>query len=62
MNLGGLFIREGGLFMDPANQGRFYHDGRFKTLMDVVNHYDKLLNLNLTDQEKSDLVEYLKSL
>jgi len=39
----------------------FYHDGRFKTLLDVVNHYDSCFNLNLTAQQKSDLVQYLKS-
>lgn len=62
MNLAGVFVRERGLFMDPANKGRFYHDGRFVTLLDVVNHYNDVLNLGLTDQEKTDLVEYLKSL
>ena len=40
----------------------FYHDGRFPTLLDVVNHYDGFKKLRLTEQEKSDLVEYLKSL
>jgi hypothetical protein len=30
--------------------------------MDVVNHYNTLLNLGLTNQQKSDIVEYLKSL
>ncbi|HKY45859.1 MAG TPA: hypothetical protein VJM50_22400 [Pyrinomonadaceae bacterium] len=40
----------------------FYHDGRFPTLLDVVNHYNGFKNLNLTEQEKKDLVEYLKSL
>jgi cytochrome c5 len=39
----------------------FYHDGRFKTLLDVVNHYDSCFDLRLTTQQKSDLVEYLKS-
>jgi hypothetical protein len=39
----------------------FYHDGRFKTLMDVVNHYVSCLKLSLSTQQKSDLVEYLKS-
>jgi mono/diheme cytochrome c family protein len=39
----------------------FYHDGRFATLMDVVNHYDSCFGLGLTAQEKSDLVQYLKS-
>ena len=43
-------------------KGGFYHDGRFATLLDVVNHYDNLKSLHLSDQEKSDLVEYLKSL
>jgi len=43
-------------------KGGFYHDGRFATLMDVVNHYNSCKNLNLTEGEKRDLVEYLKSL
>ncbi len=42
--------------------GGFYHDGRFATLSDVVNHYDAHFGLGLTDQEKDDLTEYLKSL
>lgn len=62
MNLSGLFVRERGLFMFPQNKGRFYHDGRFQTLMDVVNSYDARFSLGLTEQEKHDLVEYLKSL
>jgi hypothetical protein len=40
----------------------FYHDGRFPTLMAVIDHYDSCFNLGLTAQEKSDLVQYLKSL
>jgi hypothetical protein len=40
----------------------FYHDGRFPTLLDVVNHYDTFQNLGLTEEQKRDLVEYLKSL
>jgi hypothetical protein len=43
-------------------KGGFYHDGRFATLMDVVNHYDTLRRLGLTEAEKRDLVEYLKGL
>jgi cytochrome c5 len=49
-----------GLF--AHSKGGFFHDGRFATLLDVVNHYDTFFKLGLTDQEKSDLVEYLKSL
>jgi CxxC motif-containing protein (DUF1111 family) len=43
-------------------KGGFFHDGRFATLLDVVNHFDSFLNLSLSTQEKQDLVEYLKSL
>jgi mono/diheme cytochrome c family protein len=43
-------------------KGGFYHDGRFANLRDVVDHYDGFLGLKLTEQEKGDLIEYLKSL
>jgi len=43
-------------------KGGFYHDGRFATLLDVVNHYDTFFKLNLTVQEKNDLIQYLRSL
>jgi mono/diheme cytochrome c family protein len=50
----------GGLW--THTKGGFYHDGRFSTLLDVVNHYDGFFKLGLSPDEKSDLVEYLKSL
>ena len=40
----------------------FYHDGRFATLSDVLDHYNGHFNLGLSGQEKRDVVEYLKSL
>jgi hypothetical protein len=43
-------------------KGGFYHDGRFATLPDVIAHYVGTLKLTLTDRERNDLVEYLKSL
>ena len=43
-------------------KGGFYHDGRFASLGEVINHYDSFLGLRLTEQEKRDLIEYLKSL
>jgi hypothetical protein len=49
-----------GLF--AHTRGGFYHDGRFATLNDVVDHYNQHLKLGLTAQETSALVEYLKSL
>jgi mono/diheme cytochrome c family protein len=44
------------------HKGGFYHDGRFATLNDVVDHYNDHFALDLTQQEKRDLIEYLKSL
>jgi hypothetical protein len=44
------------------SKGGFYHDGRFATLPDVVDHYNAHLKLGLTETEIADLVEYLKSL
>ncbi|HEX5765552.1 MAG TPA: hypothetical protein VFY27_08285 [Woeseiaceae bacterium] len=40
----------------------FYHDGRFATLNEVVDHYDTHFRLLLSSREKRDLVEFLKSL
>src|SRR5438876_474089 len=51
--LRGLFARA---------KGGFYHDGRFATLRDVVEHYDQQFKLQLSNQQADDLVEYLKSL
>jgi hypothetical protein len=43
-------------------KGGFFHDGRFATLLDVVNHYDGHFKLNLSEADKRDLVEYLKGI
>ncbi|HEX8909337.1 MAG TPA: hypothetical protein VF805_09035 [Anaeromyxobacteraceae bacterium] len=43
-------------------KGGYYHDGRFATLGDVVEHYDQHLGLGLSAAQKADLVEYLRSL
>jgi len=40
----------------------FYHDGRFATLDGVVEHCDDHFDLGLSEQEKRDLIEYLKSI
>jgi mono/diheme cytochrome c family protein len=51
--LAGLFVRE---------KGGFYHDGRFNGYRAVVDHYDSHLRLGLAENDKRDLIEYLKSL
>jgi len=43
-------------------KGGFYHDGRFATLGDVINHYDRLFGLSLSAAEKQNLVHFLLSI
>jgi hypothetical protein len=43
-------------------KGGFYHDGRYATLKDVVNHYNDHFQLGLTSTEIDNLAEYLKSI
>jgi cytochrome c peroxidase len=50
--LGGLHTRE---------KGGYYHDGRFQSLGEVVDHYNSCRSLGLLDGERNDLVEYLKT-
>ena len=43
-------------------KGGFYHDGRFATLLDVVNHYNRHFNLGLSEEEKRELAAFVASL
>jgi hypothetical protein len=43
-------------------KGGYYHDGRYKTLAAVVDHYSSCMSLGLSGGQQSDLVQYLKSL
>jgi mono/diheme cytochrome c family protein len=40
----------------------YFHDGSATTLAAVVDHYDRVLTLGLSAQQKKDLTEYLKTL
>jgi hypothetical protein len=40
----------------------YFHDGSAATLLDVVEHYNSVRRLRLTESEKLDLVEFLKSI
>lgn len=51
-----------GLWRPPLLQGPYFHDGSAETLDAVVEHYNRVRNLNLTAQQKRDLVEFLKTL
>ena len=43
-------------------KGGFYHDGRFETLNDVVDHYDQHFGLGLSEQDEEALVQFMLSL
>lgn len=45
-----------------AHHPPYFHDGSAATLDDVVNHYNRVRNLRLTDDQRRDLVEFLKTL
>ena len=58
---------------ESANTAPYMHDGSLKTLREVVDYYDKggipnknldekIKPLRLTEQDKNDLVEFLKAL
>lgn len=47
---------------EKIHKGGFYHDGRFATLSDVIQHYDRHFALGLSEDERRKLMEYLKSL
>jgi cytochrome c peroxidase len=47
-----------GLWQHPP----YFHDGSARTLDAVVDHYIAQFGLNLTPGQRSDLVEYLKSI
>jgi cytochrome c peroxidase len=47
-----------GLLQHPP----YFHDGSAADLAAVVEHYNRHFALNLTSQQKADLIEYLKSL
>ncbi len=71
-------FKDWGVFITPTLRNiemtaPYYHNGDLETLEDVINHYNRggkpffnrdplMRPLNLTEQEKADLVAFLKSL
>jgi cytochrome c5 len=51
-----------GLWHPPQLKGPYFHDGKATTLDAAVEHYVGLFGLTLSDEQKRDLVEYLKTL
>ena len=51
-----------GLWHPPQLQGPYFHDGSAATLDEVVSHYEQRFGFSLTERQRRDLVEYLKTL
>jgi cytochrome c peroxidase len=45
-----------------AARAPYFHNGSAATLLDAVNFYDQRFNIGFTDQQKEDLVNFLKTL
>ena len=53
---------KGPILRGLAGRAPYFHNGAAATLNDVVEFYIERFNLNLTDQQKSDLVAFLQTL
>jgi cytochrome c peroxidase len=53
---------KGPILRGLASRAPYFHNGSAATLMDVVNFYDQRFKIGFTDQQKTDLVNFLNSL
>lgn len=53
---------KGPILRGLAGRAPYFHNGSAKTLMDAVEFYDQRFILNLTEQQKHDLVAFLQTL
>lgn len=53
---------KGPILRGLAGRAPYFHNGSAATLMDAVNFYNIRFNLQLSDQDKNDLVAFLKTL
>lgn len=53
---------KGPILRGLAARPPYFHNGAAATLNDVVNFYDQRFDLNLTQQQKADLVAFLQAL
>lgn len=59
-------VGSGGLFKTPtllnANfNAPYFHDGRYETYHEVVQHFDRTFGLDLAEQDRNDIVAYLRT-
>lgn len=53
---------KGPILRGLAARAPYFHNGSAATLPNVVNFYDRRFNIGFTDQQKEDLVNFLKAL
>jgi cytochrome c peroxidase len=53
---------KGPILRGLAARAPYFHNGSAATLLDAVNFYDQRFNIGFTDQQKEDLVNFLKTL
>ena len=53
---------KGPILRGLAGRAPYFHNGSAATLLDVVNFYDRRFALGFTDQQKRDLVAFLRAL
>ena len=58
-------VGSGGLFKTPTLLGLlsrtpYFHDGRYATVEEAIDHFDRNFGLGLSDQDKADLLAYLR--
>jgi cytochrome c peroxidase len=53
---------KGPILRGLAARAPYFHNGSAATLLDVVNFYDQRFSIGFTEQEKQDLVAFLRSL
>jgi Di-haem cytochrome c peroxidase len=59
-------VGSGGLFKTPTLlnadfNGPYFHDGRFDNYAQVIEHFDRVFELNLSPRDRADLASYLAS-
>jgi len=53
---------KGPMLRGLAGRAPYFHNGSAASLLDAVNFYDVRFGLGLTDEQKSDLVAFLRTL
>jgi cytochrome c peroxidase len=53
---------KGPILRGLAGRAPYFHNGSAATLLDAVNFYDQRFNIGFTEEDKRDLVAFLRTL